>query len=129
MEAAPLLCGALIGYRALRLAGDAPRLGLYGFGSAGHMVAQVARHLGREVWAGAFDVEVDDPDITQLGGPGDERVEQHRGRRRRAVDPDLFVRLYAGDGLCGRDDAHWETLRLGHDQNRHPALGGNLGRD
>ncbi|HEX5059652.1 MAG TPA: zinc-dependent alcohol dehydrogenase family protein [Kofleriaceae bacterium] len=51
LEAAPLLCGALIGYRALRLAGDAPRLGLYGFGSAGHMIAQVARHLGREVYA------------------------------------------------------------------------------
>jgi len=51
IEAAPLLCGALIGYRALRLAGDAPRLGLYGFGSAGHMIAQVARHLGREVYA------------------------------------------------------------------------------
>ena len=51
LEAAPLLCGALIGYRALRLAGDAPRLGLYGFGSAGHMIAQVARHLGRDVYA------------------------------------------------------------------------------
>jgi len=51
LDAAPLLCGALIGYRALRLAGDAPRLGLYGFGSAGHMIAQVARHLGREVYA------------------------------------------------------------------------------
>jgi propanol-preferring alcohol dehydrogenase len=50
-DAAPLLCGALIGYRALRLAGDGPRLGLYGFGSAGHMIAQVARHLGREVYA------------------------------------------------------------------------------
>jgi len=51
IEVAPLLCGALIGYRALRLAGDAPRLGLYGFGSAGHLIAQVARHLGREVYA------------------------------------------------------------------------------
>jgi propanol-preferring alcohol dehydrogenase len=51
IEAAPLLCGALIGYRAFRLAGDAPRLGIYGFGSAGHMIAQVARHLGREVYA------------------------------------------------------------------------------
>jgi propanol-preferring alcohol dehydrogenase len=51
VAAAPLLCGALIGYRALRLAGDGHRLGLYGFGSAGHMVAQVARHLGREVYA------------------------------------------------------------------------------
>lgn len=51
IDAAPLLCGALIGYRALRLAGDGQRLGLYGFGSAGHMIAQVAKHLGREVYA------------------------------------------------------------------------------
>ena len=51
IDAAPLLCGALIGYRALRLAGDGRRLGLYGFGSAGHMIAQVARHLGWEVYA------------------------------------------------------------------------------
>ena len=51
IDAAPLLCGALIGYRAMRLAGDGRRLGLYGFGSAGHMIAQVARHLGREVYA------------------------------------------------------------------------------
>jgi len=51
LEAAPLLCAALIGYRALRLAGDGPRLGLYGFGAAGHLVAQLARHLGREVYA------------------------------------------------------------------------------
>ena len=40
-QAAPLLCGGLIGYRALRLAGDAPRLGLFGFGSAAHMICQV----------------------------------------------------------------------------------------
>lgn len=51
VDTAPLLCGALIGYRALRLTGNARRLGLYGFGSAGHMIAQVARHLGREVYA------------------------------------------------------------------------------
>ena len=50
-QAAPLLCGGLIGYRALRLAGDAPRLGLYGFGSAAHMICQVAVHQGREVYA------------------------------------------------------------------------------
>ncbi|HEU4727095.1 MAG TPA: zinc-dependent alcohol dehydrogenase family protein, partial [Kofleriaceae bacterium] len=51
LEAAPLLCAALIGYRALRLAGDGKRLGLYGFGAAGHLVAQIARHLGREIYA------------------------------------------------------------------------------
>jgi propanol-preferring alcohol dehydrogenase len=50
-RAAPLLCGGLIGYRALRLAGDAPRLGLYGFGSAAHMICQVAVDQGRTVYA------------------------------------------------------------------------------
>ena len=50
-EAAPLLCAGLIGYRALRLAGDAERLGLYGFGASAHIVAQVARHQGRRVFA------------------------------------------------------------------------------
>jgi len=51
VEAAPLLCAGLIGYRALRMAGDAERLGLYGFGAAAHIVAQVARHQGRRVFA------------------------------------------------------------------------------
>jgi propanol-preferring alcohol dehydrogenase len=50
-DAAPLLCAGLIGYRALRLAGDAERLGLYGFGASAHIVAQVARHQGRRVFA------------------------------------------------------------------------------
>ena len=48
---APLLCGGLIGYRALRLTGDAPRLGMYGFGSSAHMICQVAVFQGREVFA------------------------------------------------------------------------------
>jgi propanol-preferring alcohol dehydrogenase len=51
LEAAPLLCGGLIGFRALGLAGDAPRLGLYGFGSAAHMICQVAVDQGRRVFA------------------------------------------------------------------------------
>ena len=51
VEAAPLLCAGLIGYRALRLAGDAPRLGLYGFGAAAHIAIQVARHRGQQVFA------------------------------------------------------------------------------
>jgi propanol-preferring alcohol dehydrogenase len=50
-EAAPLLCAGLIGYRALRLAGDGERLGLYGFGASAHIVCQVARHEGRRVFA------------------------------------------------------------------------------
>jgi propanol-preferring alcohol dehydrogenase len=50
-QAAPLLCAGLIGYRALRMCGDARRLGLYGFGAAAHILAQVARWQGREVFA------------------------------------------------------------------------------
>jgi propanol-preferring alcohol dehydrogenase len=50
-EAAPLLCAGLIGYRSLRMAGDANRLGLYGFGAAAHIIAQVAVHQGRDVYA------------------------------------------------------------------------------
>ncbi len=61
VQAAPLLCGGLIGYRALRLAGDAARLGLYGFGSAAHQICQVAVHQGREVYA--------------FTRPGDERTQ------------------------------------------------------
>ena len=51
VEAAPLLCAGLIGHRALVMAGAARRLGIYGFGAAAHIVAQVARHEGREVYA------------------------------------------------------------------------------
>jgi propanol-preferring alcohol dehydrogenase len=51
VAAAPLLCAGLIGYRALRTAGDARRLGLYGFGAAAHIAVQVARHRGQEVYA------------------------------------------------------------------------------
>jgi alcohol dehydrogenase, propanol-preferring len=61
-QAAPLLCGGLIGFRALRLAGDAMRLGLYGFGSAAHIICQVAVHEGREVYA--------------FTRPGDERAQR-----------------------------------------------------
>jgi alcohol dehydrogenase, propanol-preferring len=51
LQAAPLLCAGLIGYRSLRFAGDAQRLGIYGFGAAAHLVTQVARHQGRRVFA------------------------------------------------------------------------------
>jgi propanol-preferring alcohol dehydrogenase len=50
-EAAPLLCAGLIGYRSLKLAGDPKRLGIYGFGAAAHIVAQLARAQGSEVYA------------------------------------------------------------------------------
>ncbi|MFM0669832.1 zinc-dependent alcohol dehydrogenase family protein [Paraburkholderia sediminicola] len=51
IEAAPLLCAGLIGYRTLSMAGDAQRIGIYGFGAAAHIVAQIARHQGRSVYA------------------------------------------------------------------------------
>ena len=51
LQAAPLLCAGLIGYRALRMAGDGRRVGLYGFGAAAHILIQVLRHQGREVYA------------------------------------------------------------------------------
>jgi propanol-preferring alcohol dehydrogenase len=51
IEAAPLLCAGLIGYRSLRMTGEARRVGLYGFGAAAHIIAQVARWQGREVYA------------------------------------------------------------------------------
>jgi propanol-preferring alcohol dehydrogenase len=50
-EAAPLFCAGLIGYRSYRMAGEGRRLGIYGFGAAAHIIAQVARHDGREVFA------------------------------------------------------------------------------
>jgi propanol-preferring alcohol dehydrogenase len=51
VAAAPLMCAGLIGWRSLRMAGDAHRIGLYGFGAAAHIIAQVARWQGREVYA------------------------------------------------------------------------------
>ncbi len=61
-EAAPLLCAGLIGYRSLRMAGDATRVGLYGFGAAAHIVCQIAVFEGREVFA--------------FARPGDTRAEE-----------------------------------------------------
>jgi alcohol dehydrogenase, propanol-preferring len=50
IEAAPLLCAGLIGYRCLKMAGDGKKLGLYGFGSAAHIIIQIARYQGKEVF-------------------------------------------------------------------------------
>jgi len=59
VEAAPLLCAGLIGYRCLVKAGDARRLGIYGFGAAAHLVTQIARHQSRRIFA--FTRRADDP--------------------------------------------------------------------
>ncbi len=65
LQVAPLLCAGLIGYRALRLAGDAERLGLYGFGASAHTVAQVALHQGRRVFAFTRDGDVEAQDFAR----------------------------------------------------------------
>ena len=70
-ETAPLLCAGMIGYRALRMCGDAERLGLYGFGASAHLVCQVAVHQGRRVFA-----------VTRAGRRRQARV---RARARRRV--------------------------------------------
>jgi len=62
LQAAPLLCAGLVGYRALRMTGDAERIGFFGFGASAHILIQVARYQGREVYA-----------ITR---PGDVRAQQ-----------------------------------------------------
>jgi propanol-preferring alcohol dehydrogenase len=82
-EVAPLLCGGLIGYRALRFTGDAGRLGLYGFGSSAHIICQVAAFQGREVYA--------------FTRPGDER-----GQR--------FARTLGAAWAGGSDEAPPEQL-------------------
>jgi alcohol dehydrogenase, propanol-preferring len=82
-QAAPLLCGGLIGFRALRLAGDAPRLGLFGFGSAAHMICQVAVYQGRQVFA--------------FTRPGDQRTAE-------------FARTLGASWAGGTDEAPPEEL-------------------
>jgi propanol-preferring alcohol dehydrogenase len=81
---APLLCGGLIGYRALKLAGDAERLGLYGFGSAAHMICQVAVHQGRDVYAFTRDGDTGGQEFARglgavwaggSGGPAPEKLD------------------------------------------------------
>jgi propanol-preferring alcohol dehydrogenase len=59
LQAAPLLCAGLIGYRALRLVGEADRIGFYGFGAAAHILCQVAVHEGRRVFAFTRDGDAD----------------------------------------------------------------------
>jgi len=71
-QAAPLLCAGLIGWRSLRMAGDAERIGLYGFGASAHIICQVAVHQGRRVFA--FVREGDEPAASLARGLGAEWV-------------------------------------------------------
>ncbi len=68
LHAAPLLCAGLIGFRAYRLAGDAKRLGLYGFGAAAHILAQLALGEGREVFAFTREGDAAGQDFARMLG-------------------------------------------------------------
>jgi propanol-preferring alcohol dehydrogenase len=68
LDAAPLLCAGLIGYRALRFTGDAEVLGLYGFGASAHIIAQVARHEGRRVFSFTRDGDADGQEFARSLG-------------------------------------------------------------
>lgn len=59
VAAAPLMCAGLIGWRSLKMAGEARRIGIYGFGAAAHIIAQVCRFQGREVYAFTRDGDAD----------------------------------------------------------------------
>ena len=104
-EAAPLLCAGLIGYRSLKMTGDAARLGIYGFGAAAHIVAQVARHQGREIFAftRAGDTRAQDFARACVAGPREgedlaplmpRHLRHDMGRRAEAVDAE--ARCVAG---------------------------------
>src|SRR6185369_2847044 len=67
-EAAPLLCAGLIGFRAYRMAGDARRIGFYGFGSSAQILAQIARADGRDVYAFTRDGDVAAQEFAQRKG-------------------------------------------------------------
>jgi propanol-preferring alcohol dehydrogenase len=68
VQAAPLLCAGLIGYRSLNMTGDAERLGIYGFGAAAHIVTQVARYQGRRVFAFTRPGDVSSQDFAREMG-------------------------------------------------------------
>jgi alcohol dehydrogenase, propanol-preferring len=82
VEGAPLLCAGLIGYRALTFAGDAERLGLYGFGASAHIIAQVARHRGQRVFAFTRDGDLEGQEFARslgaewAGGSSEEPPEE-----------------------------------------------------
>ena len=108
-EASPLLCAGFIGFRALRLAGDAQRIGFYGFGSSAQILVQVARAEGREVYA-----------FTRDGGGGGGGGSARAGGARR------------GDHLrTGRQSGHrrpsepgegWRGRLRRHSHERHPVV-------
>ena len=114
-KAAPLLCAGLIGYRALRLVGDAERIGFYGFGASAHILCQVAVHQGRRVFAFTREGDEEGQEFAReprrrVGGVLERGAA--RGARRRD-------RLRPGRGADAGGAAGQRQGRAG-DQRRHP---------
>jgi len=120
VEAAPLLCAGLIGYRTLRLAGAGERIGIYGFGAAAHIIAQVARHQGRQVFAFTRPGDMAAQDFARsLGaiwaGGSDETPAE-------PLDAALiFAPVGCPDGV-GRDEEGRRGGVRRHSYERHPAV-------
>ena len=118
-EAAPLLCAGLIGYRSYRMAGDGRRLGLYGFGAAAHIIAQVARYDGREVYAFTSPGDTAAQDFArQLGA----RWAGSSTERRRAARRGDHLRARGttrASGSCPHETGRHRRLR-GHSHERYP---------
>ena len=98
-DAAPLLCAGLIGFRSLARTGDAKRLGLYGFGAAAHIIAQIARFQGREVYA-----------FTRKGDKQGQQFADRLARFGRAM-PAVCLRNSSTLPLSSRQPASWSLSR------------------
>src|SRR5262249_28560897 len=125
-EAAPLLCAGLIGYRSLKMTGEPvpgqpSRLGIYGFGAAAHIVAPVARHQGREIYA--------------FTRPGDEKAQEFArslgavwagGSDETPPEPLDSAIIFASVGACAGGAQGSAQRRRGgvrrHPHERHPEL-------
>src|SRR5271166_5349233 len=121
VEAAPLMCAGLIGYRTLRMAGDARRIGIYGFGAAAHIVAQVARHQGRRIFAFTRpgDVAAQDFALSRCGMGGRRDSAAARAARRGA---DLCTRRAARASRARRHEKGWHRRLRRYPYERHPDL-------
>ena len=121
-EAAPLLCAGLIGYRSLKMTGDAARLGIYGFGAAAHIVAQVARHQGREIFAFTRAGDTRAQDFARALGAawagGSDDMPPETARRRHHLRPSWSLGAGGAEGLTQR---RRRSVRR-HPYERHPFL-------
>ena len=122
LQLAPLLCGGLIGHRALRLAGDGQRLGLYGFGSAAHIICQVAVHEGRRVFAFTRAEDAGAQALARSLGAewAGDAMQPGPGAARRRADLRPGRRAGARRAAGGRARRHRGVRRDPHE--RHPLL-------